>query len=141
MKTYDPNLVTVVWGAHIVTGLAEDGDAISAVHDEDQASKRVGLTGEVARAMNHNRTGKVTLRLLQTALSNAFFSAAFAQDRLDRSAAYPLLIKDLSGTTLFFTSSAWIMKPADLTFGKDVGTREWTFDTAQIDLFIGGTDA
>ncbi len=138
MKTYDPSQVIVIWGPIIFSGLTDDGDAITAEHDEDHATKKVGLGGEVARAMNMNRCGGVSVRLMATSMTNDELSAAAAVDRLDRSAVFPLTIKDLSGLTVFFTKSAWIKKIPQLTYAKEIGVREWPFDCGQIDTFIGG---
>lgn len=140
MKTYDPSQVIVTWGPIIFSGFTDDGDAISAEHDEDHATKKVGLDGEVARAMNMNRCGGATIRLMATSMTNNGLSLAAAQDRLDRSAVYPLTVKDLSGETLFFTSRAWIKKTPAITYAKEIAVREWPFDCGQIDTFIGGID-
>lgn len=140
MKTYDPNTVIVIWGAIIFSGFTDDGDAISAEHDEDHATKKVGLQGEVARAMNLNRCGSANFRLMATSMTNDLLSVAATQDRLDRSGVYPLTIKDLSGNTVFFTESAWIKKTPQITYSKEIGVREWPFDCGQIDTFLGGID-
>lgn len=140
MKTYDPSQVIVTWGPIIFEGFTDDGDAISAEHDEDHATKKVGLQGEVARAINLNRTGGASFRLMATSMTNNKLSLAAIQDRLDRSAVYPLTIKDLSGATVFFTSQAWIKKTPAITFSKEIAVREWPFDCGQIDTIVGGID-
>lgn len=140
MKTYDPRQVIVIWGAIIFSGFTDDGDAISAEYDEDHATKKVGLDGQVARAMNLNRTGSCTLRLMATSMCNALMSAAANLDLADRSAVLPLTIKDLSGTTLVFTKDAWIKKTPGPAYGKEIGVREWVLDCGQFDTFIGGVD-
>lgn len=137
-KTYDPKQVIAIWGAVIFTGLVDDGDAIAIEYDEDHVTKKVGLDGEVARAMSANRTGKITVRLMATSMVNDALSAAAVLDQTDRSAVFPFTIKDLSGLTLVFTSSAWIMKTPGPSYGKEIGTREWVFDCAQMDSFVGG---
>ena len=137
-KTYDPKRVIAIWGAITFTGLVDDGEAISVEYDEDHVTKKVGLDGEVARAMSANRTGKITVRLMATSMSNDLLSAAAVLDQVDRSADFPFTIKELSGRTLVFTSSAWIMKTPGPSYGKEIGTREWVFDCAQMDAFVGG---
>lgn len=137
-KTYDPGKVICIWGAITFVGFVEDGDAISVAYDEDHVTKRVGLTGEVVRSINRNRTGKVTLRLLASSMSNDLMSAAANLDRLDGSAVFPFLLKDLSGLTLIATPEAWIMKTPGPAFGKEIGTREWVLDCGQLEMFNGG---
>lgn len=138
MKTYDPKQVLVIWGAIIWQGFAEDGEAIQLEYDEDHSTKKVGLDGEVARAMNGNRTGKFTGRLMATSMTNDLLSAAAILDSETRTAVYPLTVKDLSGNTLAFSDKAWIMKTPGPAYGKEIGVREWVLDTAQLTLFNGG---
>ena len=137
-NTYDPKLVTVVWGAIIFSGFVDDGDAISVEYDEEHATKKVGLDGQVARAMNANRTGKCTVRLMATSITNDLLSAAAAQDNIDRSAVYPLIVKDLSNLTVVFAKDAWINKTPGPAFSKDIGVREWVLDCGQMDVFNSG---
>jgi hypothetical protein len=49
-----------------------------------------------------------------------------------------LTIKDLRGDTMFAAGSAWIVKKANTEFSQEVGTREWTFETAAAEYIAGG---
>lgn len=49
-KTYDPRLVTMSFGSHIVTGFADDSH-ITIEANGDGITKKVGCDGEVARAL------------------------------------------------------------------------------------------
>lgn len=137
VRTYDPKKVLVIIGGVPMSGFS-DGDFIKAVRDEDAFMKKVGVDGETSRAKNNNRSGSLTLTLMQTSLSNDVLSGFAAADELASAGVVPVLIKDLSGTTTFFSSDAWIKKMPEGGFGKEVGTREWVLDTTAIDAFIGG---
>jgi hypothetical protein len=138
MKTYDPKQVIAVWGTIMLQGFTDDGDAISVAYDEDHVTKKVGLDGEVARAMNGNRTGKITLRFMATSMTNDLLSAAAAADPITRTSVYPFTLKDLSGNTLVLTDKAWVLKSPGPAYGKEVGVREWVLDTAQMTVVNGG---
>lgn len=137
-KTYNGKKVAVIWGAIIFQGLAQDGDAISVTFDEDHVTKAVGMDGEVARAMNANRTGKITVRLMATSLTNQLLSAAKELDAASGTAYYPLTVKDASGLDIHFAKEAWILKTPDSSYSKEIGIREWVFDCGQLISNPGG---
>lgn len=137
-KTYDPANVQIICGGVPISGFA-DGTFLDLAFDEDQFSKTVGADGEVSRAKSNNNTATVTISLMQTSESNDVLSAFANADRLNGGGSFPFLVKEIgSGTTLAFSQSAWIKKFADVTYSKDTEAREWTIDTGQLDVLVGG---
>ena len=136
-KTYDPGRVVVTFGPHIVTGYAE-GAFVRATRDEDSFTKRVGADGRGTRVRNRNRGGSVEIVLHQSSPSNDFFAAKVVEDELLGVAVFPLVVKDLNGTTLVAAAEAWIKKPADVEEGKDLSDRTWILDTTALETFAGG---
>ncbi len=137
VKTYIPKKILVIVGGVPISGFAEDS-MVKTVRDEDTFAKKVGVDGEVSRSQNHNRSGTVTITLMQTSPSNDVLSGFAALDELTGAGVVPVLIKDLSGTSTFFSSSCWVKKPPEGAYGKEVGNREWVLDTVDIDIFNGG---
>ena len=135
MKTYDPSKVVFVFLGSIITGFA-DGSFIKAARNEDTYKLTKGAGGEGCRSRSLNRSGKVTCTLMQSSLSNDILSAAQTLDELTGAGVGPLLIKDLSGTALVVAENAWIVKPADVDFAKEVGSREWIIECD--DMIIEG---
>ena len=72
---------------------------------------------------------KITLTLLQTSDSNAWFSQMCDRDRDTGDGMFPILIKDLKGGLVFSTEAAWCTKKASITRGKESSNREWEIDT------------
>lgn len=139
VKTYSADQVTILVGPHIVTALA-DGTFIQIEENGDGVTSVAGADGEVARSMSTDPRKKVTLTVLQTSDSNDYLSNLYHLDKTTKNATVPITIKDLRGTTMFAASTAWITKMANVEFGKDVGSREWTFETADGKLFVGGNE-
>lgn len=137
VKTYIPNKVLVIIGGIPIQGFSEDS-MVKTVRDEDTFMKKVGVQGEVSRSQNHNTSGSVTITLMQTSPSNDVLSGFAALDELTGAGVVPVLIKDLSGSSTYFSSTAWVKKPPEAAYGKEIGTREWVFDTAEMDVFNGG---
>lgn len=128
IKTYNPKEVTVACGSHIVTGYADD-TFISIEANGDGITKKVGCDGEIVRAVSPDNTFKITLTLLQTSDSNAWFSQMCDRDRDTGDGMFPILIKDLKGGLVFSTEAAWCTKKASITRGKESSNREWEIDT------------
>lgn len=133
--TYSAKDVILTFGEDTITGYADDS-FVSIEPNGDGISKKVGCDGEVARAISPDRTYKIKIVLMQTSPSNEVLQKAFAKDRVDRKGVKQLTVEDAVGGFLF-SAPAWIVRSTSYSFGKDVGNREWQFDTAQAD---NGTD-
>lgn len=127
MKTYDPSKVVMTFLGNPITGYA-DGSFIKAGRNEDTFKLTVGSSGEGCRTRSTNRSGKVTLTLMQSSAANDLLSAAHRLDELVGTGVGALLIKDLNGTALVEAPNCWITKPADMEFAKEVGNREWILE-------------
>lgn len=139
LHTYNASRVTVIFAGFPVTGFA-DGTFVNITMINDGITTQVGADGEIARAINTDRRCTVTLTLQQTSMANDFLSTFFDIDMLTCGGRVgPILIQDLCGTTLFSASQAWIVKPADVEFSKEISTRAWQIQTGAPAVYmIGG---
>ena len=137
VKTYNPASVAVIVAGIPVGGFA-DGTFITAARDNPAFTNGSGADGEGWRAKSNDKTGTVTMTLLQTSLSNDALSALAALDEASGDGVGPLLIKDNSGRTLLAAQTCWIEKVADSEFARDVTNREWVIKTDSINVFVGG---
>lgn len=137
VRTYDPNKIIVVFGAIPMTGFGE-GSFVTIARNGDLFEKSRGADGTVDR-INKNATDfSVTIVLKQTSIANDALSTIMTQDLLTNTGKYPLSIKDLTGTELFFAPQSWIAKDPDDEYSDTLGTREWRFDTGPAIKFTGG---
>lgn len=137
--TYNSKLVTVSFRSALLSGFA-DGSFIKADASEEDWSLVIGADGEGARGKNNNRSGRVTLTLLATSASNDVLNSFRREDLLTGQGKGPLVVKDLSGRTLAFAADAWIVGAPSVEFGREVSDREWVFESANLDLSIGGNN-
>lgn len=137
VRTYDPLKVTVIIGGVPMSGFSDD-TFVKVSRNEDLFSLHVGTDGETSRAKSNNRSGELSLSLAQTSTSNDVLSAFAIADEQSNSGVVPVLIKDNSGKSVYFSAAGWIKKMPDSEFGKDVKDREWVLDLAAVDVFIGG---
>lgn len=136
-KTYNPRKVIVTFAGKQITGFA-DGTFITASRNGDTYTLTKGADGEGARSHNPDKSGTVVVTLLQTSSSNDVLQAQHDLDERTDQGKGPLFIRDLSGRTLVESPEAWVRKPADPEFGKEVGAREWTLECDELILKSGG---
>lgn len=136
--TYAAEKVIVTIGPVILSGWT-DGDFLTAKYDEDRYFAKAGADGEVGRAKNASKMGEITITLSQTSGSNDGLSLLFNLGSLGAfDNPIPIGIADLSGRTLAGAASCWIKTTPELSFGKEVGDREWVFTAAGLTMHAGG---
>lgn len=137
VATFDPKSVVIAVGGVPLSGFA-DGTFLEITSDTQQFSKTTGADGFTTRVKSNNNGATATVTLAQSSPSNDFLSGLAAADRLTNSGIVPVLIKDLSGTTLIFAATAWIQQVPDSSFGNEINNRSWVLDMAEADIFLGG---
>lgn len=138
--TYDPKKVLVILGGKQLTGFSED-DIITIRPLGDGMTIYVGADGEVGRSVDPNQCFEVEIALATTSKSNDYLSSLYNQDRANGNAMKPLLIKDLSGSTLFFANQAWPQNFPEAGRGRQIDSVSWTLNTGSVtNPIIGGND-
>ena len=137
VRTYDAAQVVLTINGVAISGYA-DGTFISVEREEQSFTKVVGADGTTSRAKSNNRSGSLTLTILQTSPSNDVLSALLAQDELNNDAVVPVLIKDNTGKSRLFSATGWVQGMPTVEYGKEISNREWTIDLADIEFAIAG---
>jgi hypothetical protein len=139
VKTYDPKRLMITFAGAAIEGFA-DGTFLTVERRNPSFNLMVGADGEGARARSNDNSGTITLSLIQTSKSNTLLSAFSALDEASGNGVAPFFVKDLNSDTLLVAATAWVSKPANAEFGKEISNREWTLETDNITLFNGGQD-
>lgn len=137
VRQYDPSLVIVTVDGQDISGFA-DGTFVLTSRNNDLFTLTVGADGEATRAKSNDLSGRITVTLQQTSISNDILSALADADELSNQGSFPIQVKDASGTTLASAETAWITKKPDSSFGKETENREWVIEAACLEYFIGG---
>lgn len=119
MRTYDPEEVNVIVNGTILTGFA-DGTFVNVEQDEERYTPYVGAKGEVSRAKNANKMGKITITLSQDSPSNSYMSRL-----ANSSETYPVAVVDQNYGSTSGGNDSWVEKRSSLEFGKEITEREW----------------
>jgi hypothetical protein len=136
VRTYDPKQVVITVGGVPMSGFA-DGTFLLVDRDEDAFSKVTGADGATTRVKSNNRGGSLTLTLKQSSPSNDVLSSFANLDELSNAGVVPILVRDLSGNSVYFSATGWIRKYPSSEFGKELNNREWVLDLADMDVFVG----
>lgn len=136
VRTYDASEVIVSIGGVPMSGYT-DGTFVEVARNEPTWTMVVGADGLVTRAKTNNFSGTLTLTLKQSSPSNDALSGFLQVDELTNAGVIPILIKDLSGNSIYFSAQGWISQYANSTFGKEVSDRAWTISLADVDIFVG----
>lgn len=143
LKTYDPKSVFVIVGGVQLGGFSEN--SVVKIHrNDDSFDVVIGADGSQHRRKTNNKSGTVTVSLMQSSGSNLFMSAMALLDEnggvsygINVAGIFPLLIKDNS-LNLYTAQDAWIKKPPDGTYDLKATSREWVIETGELIWFEGG---
>lgn len=135
--SYDASQVIVTFAGSIISGYA-DGTFVTVEFDEQQYNKVTGADGLTQRSKTGNYAGSVSITLLNGSASNDVLSVAWNSDRVNNSGKGALLVKDLSGRTLWQAKNAWVRQMPSQGFGKDAENREWVMDCDALSGQAGG---
>ena len=129
VKTYDPRLVLISLGAHVVHGYA-DGTFLNIEAHGDGVSKEVGSDGEVVRSIDPDETATVTITVQYKSETIAFCQNQYNLDRNTHGEGmFPVLVKDMKGGDIFSAEEGWVENIISLEFGKEASDREITIAT------------
>jgi len=129
VRTYDPRLLLISLGDHVVTGKA-DGDFLNIEAHGDGVTKTVGADGEVVRSIDPDETATITVTVQYQAETIAFLQRKYDLDRKTHGdGMFPVLIKDLKDNLVFSAEQAWVENMLSLDFGKEASDRELTIAT------------
>lgn len=122
---YNPDEVTILLaGIMPVDGLV-DGNFISIDKDVMPYKSRSTTDGRQIRIYNNSQTYTVTLTLHIGSSANTFLTKLWQLDEITQRAKFPLMVKDGSGSDLFFSATSWIEGLPTLSKSNSVDIRVW----------------
>lgn len=120
-----------------ITGFADGNDAIIFAPVQDRVNTRVGADGHATPAVNANRLWEMTVKLMDTAISNSIMQG-FEQVQDLGLPVFPMLFKDAAGLDIFESTQCWLSKQAGPQYGQEANIREWGFQFNDANYIVGG---
>ena len=118
-------------------GAAEEG--ISYERSEEQDTMTIGADGTAMHSLRANKSGKVTVRLLKTSVTNAALQAMFNAQTVSGSLHGQntiTIFNTVTGDVITGQQCAFARLPSN-TYAKEAGVIEWEFNAGQIDVTLG----
>ena len=140
LANYIPEDVTItVAGFVSLEGLA-DGTFVTITKDVVPFSSRRTADGTLSRLYTSDTTYTVAVSLYSGSGSNDTLTRLLQVDEISQMGKFPIMIKDSSGTSLFFAATAWIQDIPELTLSNTFEVRTWVFKATQAALNVGGNE-
>jgi hypothetical protein len=138
--TYSPSDISITFAGVPIEGFSSDNVVRINRIDPIYTSKRA-MDGSVSVTKQKYSKWQVSIFLAQSSESNDLLNGVqkllFSAD-IKELQYLPLIIKDNSGTTMFFAKDVWIEQLPELEFGQSLATREWVFMCNDVECIIGG---
>jgi len=126
-KTFSFQNANAIFGIIEIQGWAEGDDVLTIEMEEDQFSDVAGAKGDVARSQTSDNRCTITIKLLQTSITNAELTAAYTLDKTTGSGVAPMIIEDKEAGETFVVNNAWINKYPKVVRGPKANAMEWVF--------------
>jgi hypothetical protein len=136
IANYCPDDVNCLAFGIPLSGFA-DGTFISITKDKVPFGTIETADGQVARLFTNSQTYTITLVLHRGSPSNDVLTKLWQLDELTQKAKFPLFIKDLSGSDLFFSTTTWIEGLPNMSQSASFDTRTWVLRSSQAVVNFG----
>ena len=141
LSTYSPEDVSFII-AGVINLRGFTGGTFITISKDQPVFKTVESTdGIPSRVKNISKAYTITVDLMSTSESNEVMTRLSLIDYSTHVVKFPLLIKDEMGSTLFFSTSAWIEGHPDVSFSMGVEGRRWVLKATDASNFIGGNES
>lgn len=142
-KTYNGAEVSVYIAGILIRGGLADGEFLRIEQEADDWLDVVGTDGEVTRSKSNDRRATATLILMQSSDGNDLLSQLSNLDQTTPGGAGvgSFQVRDQNGRARYNAAACWISKAPNVSFGREVGSREWTIRIAKLERVDGGNIA
>ncbi len=141
MKAFSFNNVIMLVQGSEITGWPEGDDVILCERLEDSGSHSIGVQGEMTFNVSNDRSGTVKFKLKQNSSSNLLMTGLVTAQ--ENGAFLPVFVqvKNTEGGELISGTQGYVLRPASMQFGKELGINEWTVVVERLDMINLGTDS
>lgn len=136
LANYSPESVSCLAFGIPLNGFS-DGTFINISKDKVAYGSTETTDGQVARIYTNSQTYTISLTFHRGSTSNDILTKLWQLDELSQVGKFPLFIKDLSGTDLFFSTSTWIEGVPNMVQSTNFDTRTWILKSSQAVINIG----
>ncbi|MCY1416271.1 hypothetical protein D9M71_317750 [compost metagenome] len=137
---YAPDEVTMVLAGLLTVDGFIDGTFISIDKDVMPFKSRQMADGSVSRLYMNSQLYTLSLTLHIGSNSSEFLTKLWQLDEITQKGKFPVLVKDHSGSDLFFSATSWIEGLPTLSKSAGIDTRTWTIKCASAIINYGSNN-
>lgn len=135
VNTYSPTDVTLAFGGYVLTGW----NTINIQRVYSGFIPVDGINNKNTRVRNTNTAAVINFSCLQTGDANDLLSQLHALDLQTGAVRIALTLKDLSGSSIFTSSEAYILGYPEVVYSDSFEWRVWTLRcTSSEEYLVGG---
>jgi hypothetical protein len=131
VASYCPDEVMALVAGFIPLSGFVDGTFIEITKDVMPFTSARTADGTTSRIYHNDQTYTVTITLHNGSPSNDVLTKLQQLDEITQRGKFPLLIKDNSGTDLFFSTTTWIEQLTTMTKDITISGRVWVMRSSQ----------
>lgn len=141
LNTYSPaDILIIVGGVLKISGYL-NGTFLEIKKDTDTYKTRRSPDGTTSRLYIKDRNYSIRFTLAQSSETNEVLNRIQQFDEITQLGIFPLLIKDLRGSSLLFSPFAWIEVLPSQSFSTTIEGRVWELKATGVTNTIGGNDS
>jgi hypothetical protein len=114
-----------------------DGTFISITKDKVPFGTTETADGSISRLYTNSQTYTISLTFHRGSTSNDILTKLWQLDEFTQMGKFPLFIKDLSGTDLFFSTNTWIEGIPSMVQSTSFDSRTWILRSSQAVINVG----
>lgn len=136
IANYSPESVNCLAFGIPLGGFA-DGTFITIGKDKVPYGSTETADGSISRLYTNSQTYTISLTFHRGSTSNDILTKLWQLDEFTQVGKFPLFIKDLSGTDLFFSTNTWIEGIPNMVQSTNFDTRTWVLRSSQAVINVG----
>lgn len=137
---YIPSEVNVLLAGIMPIEGFVDGTFVSIDKDVMPYRSRTTADGRTIRLYASSQSYTVTLTVHNGSSANTFLTKLWQLDEITQRGKFPILIKDGSGSDLFFSATSWIEGLPTLSKSNTVDTRTWRIKCSSAVINFGSNN-
>lgn len=136
IANYVPDEVNCLAFGIPLTGFG-NGTFITITKDKVPYTTTETPDGTITRLYTNSQTYTIALTFHRGSTSNDVLTKLWQLDEITQRMKFPLLVKDLSGTDLFFSTNTWIEGIPSIVESTTFDSRTWVLRSSQAVVNIG----
>jgi hypothetical protein len=137
---YVPSEVSVLLAGIMPVEGFIDGTFVTVDKDVMPYRSRVTADGAISRIYFNSQSYTVTLTVHIGSSANTFLTKMWQLDEIAQRGKFPLLIKDGSGSDLFFSLTSWIEVLPSMVKSNSTDTRTWRIKCSSAVINFGSNN-